>query len=184
MELTQDKIQAWKKEHGDINLIETEDGKQAVIWNPTQSLNVMKQVMTAFQNSEFDAVEVVINNCFIEGDDLTGDADIMGIAKKIKHLLDLPDAFIKDEKEETFICVPEFDYKVKVRHVTRGDITFANEKNQKNIPFDTNIEILKRVWKGTEKEYQNLLLSDRLHLALLTVVNDLKKENEASLKKL
>ncbi|WP_044203864.1 hypothetical protein [Flammeovirga sp. OC4] len=184
MKLTEEKIKAWKEAHGEIQLIETDDGKQAVIWTPTQSLNVMKQVITALQQSEYDAVEVVLNNCLIEGDDLTGDAHVMGISKQIISLTVLPTAEIIQGNGHEIIHVPQKNFKAKVRKVNRGDVEFSSEKNGKRVPFETNISILKRIWKDTEKKYTEVLNDDRLHMAMLSVVDELKEENEAKIKKL
>lgn len=93
MTYTSEKIEAWKKEHGELFMI-TVENKNCILKKPTRK--ILSYAMAASK----DVVkmnEILINQCWVAGDDeiKTDDTLFMAACTKLDVLLEVKEAEIK-----------------------------------------------------------------------------------------
>lgn len=92
----QSNIDAWKKKHGKVHYIETEDGKELFLKPPTRSTVAM--AMSKSRNNPLALVEVIIQNCWLEGDAEVKDDPgyLVGLAEHVDVIIGTKKAKIKN----------------------------------------------------------------------------------------
>lgn len=96
MENTEEKfIEELKAKHGQIYLIEFEDGKKAYLKKPSR--NILSMAMTKMQSNPLGFAETILNQCFIAGDEevKTSDEYFLGAAGQLEHLMEVKNAELK-----------------------------------------------------------------------------------------
>ena len=86
MENTEEKfIEELKAKHGQIYLIEFEDGKKAYLKKPSR--NVLSMAMTKMQSNPLGFAETILNQCFVAGDEevKTSDEYFLGAAGQLER---------------------------------------------------------------------------------------------------
>lgn len=94
MEFTQEKIDAAKKAHGDVFLIEFEGGHSALLKKPTRQQ--LGYAMSA-ANDPIKKTEILITSCWIEGDDIikSDPGLLVGAAPQLDAIIEVKSAEIK-----------------------------------------------------------------------------------------
>ncbi len=70
---TQEQIEAWKREHGDIFKLDVEGGYTCYLKKPTRRIYSM--ALSQGQKSPMRFNEIIINNCWVGGDETIRDQD-------------------------------------------------------------------------------------------------------------
>lgn len=93
--VTQEQVDSWKKQHGEIFLIAFEDGKEAYLKKPDRK--VLSFAMTKMQTNPLGFAETILNQCFIGGDDevKTNDNYFFGAASQLEGLMEVKTAELK-----------------------------------------------------------------------------------------
>lgn len=93
MEITQEKIDGWKKQHGDIYLIEVED-KACVVSKPNRK-DLSFAMLLKDDPIKFN--ETLLNNLWIEGDAeiKTNDDYFLAVSSQLGELLQIKEATLK-----------------------------------------------------------------------------------------
>ena len=93
MEITQEKIEGWKKQHGDIYLIEVED-KACVVRKPNRK-DLSFAMLLKDDPIKFN--ETLLNNLWIEGDAeiKTNDDYFLAASSQLGELLQIKEATLK-----------------------------------------------------------------------------------------
>lgn len=93
--VTQEQVDSWKKQHGEIFLIAFEDGKEAYLKKPDRK--VLSFAMTKMQTNPLGFAETILNQCFIGGDDevKTNDNYFLGAASQLEGLMEVKTAELK-----------------------------------------------------------------------------------------
>lgn len=86
-------IENWKKAHGDVFKITSED-KVGYIRKPNR--NELKSATTLAQTDPLGFVEIVLENCWLGGDEQlkTDDAYFMGISSQLEQIIEVKQAEI------------------------------------------------------------------------------------------
>lgn len=93
MEITQEKIEGWKKQHGDIYLIEVED-KACVVRKPNRK--DLSFVML-LKDDPIKFNETLLNNLWVDGDEelKTNDDYFLAVSSQLGELLQIKEASLK-----------------------------------------------------------------------------------------
>ncbi len=93
--VTQEQIDAWKKKHGEIFVLSFEDGKEAYLKKPDRK--VLSFAMTKMQTNPLAFAEVILNQCFIYGDEevKSSDSYFFGAAAQLEGLIETKQAELK-----------------------------------------------------------------------------------------
>lgn len=93
--VTQETIDAWKKKHGEIFMISFEDGTTAYLKSPDRK--VLGFAMTKMQTNPLGFAEVILNQCFIGGNEAvkTDDKYFLGAASQLEGLVEAKQAELK-----------------------------------------------------------------------------------------
>ena len=93
MEITQEKIEGWKKQHGDIYLIEVED-KACVVRKPNRK-DLSFAMLLKDDPIKFN--ETLLNNLWIEGDaEIKANDDyFLAVSSQLGELLQIKEATLK-----------------------------------------------------------------------------------------
>lgn len=92
--LTKEQVEALKKKHGEIFEIEVED---KVCYLKKPSRKVLSLAATAGQHDPMKYNEVILANCWVEGDEeiKTEDAYFLGISGVLSDLIEVKKATLK-----------------------------------------------------------------------------------------
>ncbi len=95
MKITKEQIQEWKKKYGDIYCIGFDDGKETYIKKPNRK--TVSLAMTKMQTNPLAYAEVILNQCFIGGDESfrTNDAYFFGASAQLEQIMEVKSAEIK-----------------------------------------------------------------------------------------
>ncbi len=95
MKVTQEQIQEWKKKHGDIYCISFDDGKETYIKKPDRK--TVSLAMTKMQTNPLAYAEVILNQCFVGGDESfrTNDEYFFGASAQLEQIMEVKSAEIK-----------------------------------------------------------------------------------------
>ena len=90
-EITQEQIDAWKKQHGDIYAIKV-DGKTAHLKKPDRK--TLSFASVAGQKDPMKFNEIILENCFIGGDEeiKKDDSLFLAASAKIVELIEVKEA--------------------------------------------------------------------------------------------
>jgi len=90
-EITQEQIDAWKKQHGDIYAIKV-DGKTAYLKKPDRK--TLSFASVAGQKDPMKFNEIILENCFIGGDEeiKKDDSLFLAASAKIVELIEVKEA--------------------------------------------------------------------------------------------
>lgn len=90
-EITQEQIDAWKKQHGDIYAIKV-DGKIAYLKKPDRK--TLSFASVAGQKDPMKFNEIILENCFIGGDEeiKKDDSLFLAASAKIVELIEVKEA--------------------------------------------------------------------------------------------
>lgn len=90
---TPEQIEAWKKQHGDVFLIEV-DGSVCYLKKPDRK--TMKYVASA-GNDPIRGNEILLENCWLSGDERikTEDSLFFGVSSQLAEIIDVKKADIK-----------------------------------------------------------------------------------------
>ena len=90
-EISQEQIDAWKKQHGDIYAIKV-DGKTAYLKKPDRK--TLSFASVAGQKDPMKFNEIILENCFIGGDEEIKKDDSLSLAAsaKIVELIEVKEA--------------------------------------------------------------------------------------------
>ena len=93
MEITQEKIEGWKKQHGDIYLIEVED-KACVVRKPNRK-DLSFAMLLKDDPIKFN--ETLLNNLWVDGDEelKTNDDYFLAVSSQLGELLQIKEATLK-----------------------------------------------------------------------------------------
>lgn len=93
MEITQEKIEGWKKQHGDIYLIEVED-KACVVRKPNRK-DLSFAMLLKDDPIKFN--ETLLNNLWVDGDEelKTNDDYFLAVSSQLGELLQIKEASLK-----------------------------------------------------------------------------------------
>lgn len=182
MKATEEQIRAWKEQYGAIYQLESE-GKTAYVYDPVNSLPKMKILLQAMLKGGFEYVDAFLAQCWIDGDPevKTDDSIKTGLIDQVMELVDIPASTI--DFVGGFADIQIEDRSFRVRMATRLDLKYAEDRNRSNKPLDTQIYLLDRIAVDAEalKEWRE---DNRLYMALLLAVNQVKDRKYVSIKKL
>lgn len=83
---TSEQIDAWKKQHGIVQIVELEDGRK--IWLKKPDRNVVSLAMTKSRTDALGMVTVILASCYLAGDDVSQDAGaLVGLQGKVDDLI-------------------------------------------------------------------------------------------------
>jgi hypothetical protein len=177
--VTKAQIEEWKKKHGTIFEIES-DGKFGYIFDPVSDLRIMKSFISAQSEESMKAIDVILNNCWLGGDeDLKKDDCKMSLLEQVNEIIEIPEFEIINHKDHYLVKVDDLECKLKPAQ--RGDLKYAEDRNKMGKPFDTNIHLLERL---TMTDLGPFKKDNRKYLALLLAVKDAKQKKDAFIKKL
>lgn len=93
MQITQEKIDGWKAQHGDIYLIEV-DGKQCVVRKPGRK-DLSFAMLLKDDPIKFN--ETLLNNLWVDGDEelKTNDDYFLAVSSQLGELLQIKEATLK-----------------------------------------------------------------------------------------
>lgn len=93
MQITQEKIDGWKKQHGDIYLIEVED-KACVVRKPNRK-DLSFAMLLKDDPIKFN--ETLLNNLWVDGDEelKTNDDYFLAVSSQLGELLQIKEATLK-----------------------------------------------------------------------------------------
>lgn len=93
MEITQEKIEGWKKQHGDVYLIEVED-KACVVRKPNRK-DLSFAMLLKDDPIKFN--ETLLNNLWVDGDEelKTNDDYFLAVSSQLGELLQIKEASLK-----------------------------------------------------------------------------------------
>lgn len=91
---TKEQIQQWKAKHGEVFEVEV-DGKHAFLKKPDRK--VLSYAMTQAQTNPLGFAEVILNNCWLAGDEeiKTDDSLFLSVSGKLDGLLQIKEAALK-----------------------------------------------------------------------------------------
>ncbi|MBW6489747.1 MAG: hypothetical protein K0B15_01005 [Lentimicrobium sp.] len=91
---TQEQIDVWKKQHGDLFMVTVED-KSCILKKP--SLKVISMATTVGANDPIKFSEMMLTNCWVAGDEeiKTNDELFLGVAGKLAELVEVKEAELK-----------------------------------------------------------------------------------------
>lgn len=94
-EITQEQIEDLKAKHGEIFMLEFEDGKKAYLKKPDRK--VLSFAMTKMQTNPLGFAETILNQCFVAGDEevKTQDTYFFGAAAQLEGLMEVKNAELK-----------------------------------------------------------------------------------------
>lgn len=94
MEATKEQIENWKANHKDVYQI-TVDGRKCYLRKPTRK--ELSYASTAGRNDPLKFNEVILNQCWLAGDDeiKTDDELFLGVSAQIATLVEVKEAEIK-----------------------------------------------------------------------------------------
>lgn len=180
MKVTQKQIDEWKKQYSSVYELEA-DGLTCYVFSPLEKLAAIKQFMTALTKGSFQCVDALFNNCWLAGDEAmrTDNKIKMGLVDKVVDFVEYPDPIIEFSEDGAVITIE--GKQCKVRLATRMDVTFAEERNKAGKALDTQIYLLERIAKDDLAPWK---ADNRLYVALLTAMDQVKERTAVSLKKL
>ena len=180
---TKAQIEAWKKEHNCkvVYKITSEDGKVAYIKDPVSDLKIMKMATTALQKSDSLYVQVVLNQCWLDGDDEIKEQEEYGagLVNQLNNITEIPNAIITREGSKYIMEVE--GVKIEVRAAKRADVLLAEQKNRANEPFETNIHLLDII-KITD--IKDIKKDSRVYIGFLAALDDVKNKVAVAVEKL
>lgn len=93
-EVTEDQVNAWKRKHGEVYMVKV-DGSAGYLRKPDR--DTMKAVATVSSNDPIRANEVLLENCWLGGDDSikTDDAKFFGVSSTLAELVEVKAAELK-----------------------------------------------------------------------------------------
>lgn len=93
MEITQEKIEGWKKQHGDVYLIEVED-KACVVRKPNRK-DLSFAMLLKDDPIKFN--ETLLNNLWVDGDEelKTNDDYFLAVSSQLGELMQIKEATLK-----------------------------------------------------------------------------------------
>ena len=91
---SEEQIQDWKRKYGDVYAIETE-GSVCYLHKPDRS--TMKAVAAVGMNDPIRSNEVLLENCWLGGDESikTDDAKFFAVSPKLAELIEVKEAELK-----------------------------------------------------------------------------------------
>lgn len=94
MTVSKQQIAEWKKQHGDVFLIEV-DGKAAYLRSPDRK--TLSAAMTLGQKDPIKFNETIINNCWLGGDEeiRTDDSYFLAAGGQIDKIIEVREASVK-----------------------------------------------------------------------------------------
>lgn len=94
MGITQEQIDAWKKKHGDVYLVEV-DGRKACLKKPDRRILGAAAVVGKSDPMKYN--EILLGNCWLGGDEeiKTDDALFLGVSAKLADLIEVKEAELK-----------------------------------------------------------------------------------------
>lgn len=94
-EITQKQIDQWKKKHGEVYCISFDDGKKTYIKKPDRK--TISFAMTKMQTNPLAYAEVILNRCFIGGDESfqTNDDYFFGASAQLEQIMEVKSAELK-----------------------------------------------------------------------------------------
>lgn len=182
MKATEEQIQEWKKEYGDIYCIETDNGQIAYLSDPMRKLVVMKALLAAILKGTFEFVDTLINNCWIAGDTTIKSDDKVkaGLYDQVKDIIEIPDADVQFADGKATITVE--GKSIIVRLASRQEIKYAEDRNKGSKPLDTQIYLLEKIADPTELDEWRK--NTKLYIGLLKAIDEVKDKTYVSVKKL
>ncbi len=93
-EVTKEIIEGWKQQHGDVFLVEVED-KKCYLKSPDRK--TMKAAMAVVQTDPIRSNEIVLENCWIEGDAeiKTDNSLFFAVSTQLEHIVKVKQATLK-----------------------------------------------------------------------------------------
>lgn len=94
IDLSEEQIEAYKKEYGDVFLLSVED-KKCYLHKPTRQILDAANAMSAKRNSAFN--EVLMKNCWIAGNKeiITDDDYFFGASAQLDQIIEFKNAELK-----------------------------------------------------------------------------------------
>ena len=159
------------------------DNRTAYVFDPINKLVIMKALMQAMIKGSFEFVDVFLANCWIDGDDSIKKDDSVksGLIDQVQSLVEIPEHTVRFEKDKAIITVEDKSFEVRL--ASRLDIKYAEDKNKANKALDTQIYLLERIALDAEA-LANWRNDNRIYMALLLAVNEVKDKKYVAIKKL
>lgn len=179
---TPEQHQQWKEKYGTYYELEV-NGKSCFIFDPSNSIVIMKALVQAQAKSSADYVDSLVANCWLDGDTelKTDDQFKLGIVDQAEALLDIPEPSIEyndGEKQATIIVDGKA---IKVSYASRQQVKVAEDRNRSGKPLDTQIHLLNAIAK--KEDVEEWVKTPRLYLSLLLAMDKVKDKKYVSLKK-
>jgi hypothetical protein len=159
-----------------------DEGKVAFLKDPLSDLKIMKLAFTALQKSVLLFVSVILNNCWLEGDEELRDDEkyANGLEDQIQEITDIPDCEV--ERDENKFRMTVDGMTCEVRMAKREDILQAEQRNRANEPFETAIALLKIIGLNGVEDIRKS--STRTYIGLLAGVDKVKNKAYVRVEKL
>ena len=92
--ITKDQIESWKKQHGTVFQVSV-DGKEGYLKKPDRK--TLSYAMTNAQTNPLGFAEVILENCWLGGDEVikTDDSLFFAAAGQIDKLIEIKEAELK-----------------------------------------------------------------------------------------
>jgi hypothetical protein len=93
--VTEEQIASWKKQHGEVFQLTGPDGRQAYISKATRKVISLAQFK--MQESPISAVEVILENCWLAGDEELKEDDgfVLGVQQHINTIIETKEVEVK-----------------------------------------------------------------------------------------
>lgn len=180
--ITKDQIEAWKKEFGTLYLLQSENGLEGYIKDPTSNIRIMKLAVSCLSKSREEYVNAILTNCFLGGDDeIKEEQYANGLADQLDEITDIPNCKTVREGNK-FVMVCE-GLSLSVRMANRADINLSEKKNGAREPFVTAENLLKIIALDKE-ELATAQKNTRAWLGFLTATDEVKNKVAVNVTKL
>lgn len=183
-EVTQELIDKWKKEHGSVFALETDDGKVGYIKDPLSDFRTVRQAFGALEKQGAIGMAVTyMNNCWLGGDEelRTDESYGNGLADQLDEIAMLPD--FETIRHETHYELKSEGHVLKVRGAKRADIIAAENRNSTQEPFMTAVYLLQSI--SLDKEaLDQAKKNTRAYIGILRATNKVKDKTYVAVKKL
>lgn len=92
--VSEQQIEEWKKKHGDVFCVESEDGSTCYLFKPSRAT-----LDAFFVNSKniLKAIETVVKNCWLGGDESfkTDESKLMSVGEHIEAIIEVKKSSLK-----------------------------------------------------------------------------------------
>jgi hypothetical protein len=174
--ITKKQIEEWQRQVGKGNVVKlaTEDGKEAYLKDPLTDLRIMKMAIEALSKSVSAYVESIVNACWLGGDEeiKTDEQYLTGLEDQVNEFTEISDFYIENA-EDGYATIKTMGYQVKLKRPDRNAVKFAEQKNPRDVPFETSIHLAENiVTEGLDQIKQDT----KAYISLLTAIREVRQK--------